>query len=195
MNLRTRQLLLAPGLFFLSGAALAHPGHGEAAGFASGFIHPFSGLDHMAVMLVVGMWACFTAGRRAWIPITAFMGFMGVGAVLAISGVPLPGIEAGIAASLLITGLLLMYLVQLPVAASVALIGGFALYHGNAHGVELPLTAAPLLYCLGFLLATGILHLCGFGFGRWAQSFRTEWLLRWSGLLTSGFGAWLLLGV
>jgi urease accessory protein len=194
MNLRTRQLVLALCLFPLSGVAVAHPGHSVAAGFASGFIHPLSGLDHMAAMLAVGMWACFTAGRRAWIPIVAFMGFMSIGAVVGFGAMPLPGIEAGIAASLLVTGLLLVSLVRLPIVASVALVGGFALFHGHAHGVELPLTAAPWLYCLGFLFATGILNLCGFGFGLWARAFRTEWVLRGAGVLTSGFGAWLLLG-
>jgi urease accessory protein len=194
MNLHIKRLLLALCLLPLSGVALAHPGHGAVTGFATGFAHPFTGLDHITAMLAVGMWAGMTVGRRAWIPVAAFMGFMMVGAVFGIYGIPFPGIEAGIASSVLVMGLLLVSLVRLPVVASVALVGGFALFHGNAHGIEIPSAAAPLLYSVGFLLATGALHLGGIALGRWAQTSRAEWALRGTGLMTTAFGAWLLLG-
>jgi urease accessory protein len=194
MNLRIKRLLLALCLLPLSGAVLAHPGHGVATGFASGFTHPFSGLDHLAAMLAVGMWAGVTAGRRAWIPVAAFLVFMSVGAALGIAGVPLPGVEAGIAASLLVTGLLLASLARLPAVASVLLVGGFALFHGHAHGTEMESAAAPLMYGLGFLLATGALHLGGIGLSLATRSIKAEWLLRGTGLLTGCLGAWLLLG-
>ena len=109
------------------------------------------------------------------------------------SGIALPGVEAGIAASVLVTGLLVATLARLPAAAGIALVGVFALFHGSAHGAELPSVVSPLLYGLGFLVSTAALHLSGIGLGRLAQRTRSEWLLRGAGVVTGGFGAWLLL--
>lgn len=190
--MKLKQLVMALFILPVPGAVMAHTGH-DVAGLASGFVHPLSGLDHLAAMLAVGLWAGLTAGRRAWIPVAAFMGFMSLGAVLGMTGIPLPGVEAGIAASLLVMGLLLVSLARLPVAVSTALVGAFALFHGHAHGAEMPSAATPLLYGLGFILATGTLHLAGIGFSRWMQHFKAEWMLRGAGVLTGGLGAWLLL--
>ena len=139
------------------------------------------------------MWAGLTAGRRAWIPVAAFMGFMSLGAVLGMTDILLSGVEASIAASLLVMGLLLVSLARLPVTVSIALVGAFAIFHGHAHGAEMPSAATPLLNGLGFILATGTLHLVGIGFSRWVRHFKAEWVLRGIGVLTGSLGAWLLL--
>ena len=133
--------------------------------------------------------------RRAWLPVAAFLVFMVIGAVLGMRGIGLPGIETGIAASVLVMGLLVATLVRLPTVATVALIGVFALFHGSAHGAEMPSSATPLLYGIGFLVATASLHLGGIGLARLLQRSHAEWLFRGAGIVTSGFGAWLLLGV
>jgi len=179
----------------VSGVALAHTGSHEVSGFFSGISHPLTGLDHLAVMLAVGLWAGVTANRRAWLPVAAFLVFMVIGAVLGMRGIGLPGIETGIAASVLVMGLLVATLVRLPTVATVALIGVFALFHGSAHGAEMPSSATPLLYGIGFLVATASLHLGGIGLARLLQRSHAEWLFRGAGIVTSGFGAWLLLGV
>ena len=106
----------------------------------------------------------------------------------------MPGVETGIATSVLVTGLLLATQARLPATVSIALVGVFALFHGSAHGAEMPATAAPLLYGLGFLVSTAALHVAGFGLGRLLQHARSAWLLRGAGVVTGGFGAWLLLG-
>ncbi len=193
--MKLKQLVMALFTLSMSGAVMAHTGHLDVAGFAGGFTHPFTGLDHLAAMLAVGMWAGLTAGRRAWIPVAAFMGFMSLGAALGMTSIPLPGIEAGIATSLLAMGLLLVSLARLPIIASVVLVGAFAIFHGHAHGAEMPSATPPLLYGLGFILATGALHLAGIGLSRWVQHLKAEWLLRAVGVLTGGLGAWLLLAV
>lgn len=191
--MKLKQLVMALFILPVSGAVMAHTGHSDVAGLASGFVHPFGGLDHLVAMLAVGLWAGLTTGRHAWIPVAAFMGFMSLGAVFGMTGIPLPGIEAGIAASLLAMGLLLVSSIRLPIAASAALVGAFAVFHGHAHGAGMPSAATPLLYGLGFILATGTLHLAGIGFSRWVQRFKAEWVLRGAGVLTGGLGAWLLL--
>lgn len=177
-----------------SGTAMAHTGH-PVDGALSGFVHPFSGADHLVAMLMVGLWAGLSAGRRAWLPIVSFMAFMMVGGLLGVLGIALPNIEAGIAASLLVMGLLLATLARLPAGAGIFVVGLFAVFHGHAHGAEMPAAAAPALYALGFLLATASLHLTGLGLSRLAQRFHSEWLLRGAGIASGGLGAWLLLGM
>lgn len=184
-------LLCAP---LVSGAVMAHTGHHQVSGLLSGIGHPLMGLDHLAAMLAVGLWAGIGVRRQVWLPVTTFLVFMAGGAALAMGGVGLPGVEAGIAASLLVMGLLVATWARLPAAASVALVGVFALFHGSAHGTEMPFAVAPLLYGFGFLVSTAILHLAGIGLGRLVQRARAEWLLRGAGVMTGGFGAWLLLG-
>jgi len=106
----------------------------------------------------------------------------------------MPGMESGIAASLLLAGLLVATLARLPVAASAALVAAFALFNGTAHGVEMPATAAPLLYGLGMLLTTAALLAAGIGLGRLVAGVRVEWLLRAAGIASGATGAWMLLG-
>jgi urease accessory protein len=193
--MKLKQLIATLCILPVSNAAMAHPGHQDIAGFASGFAHPFSGLDHVAAMLAVGMWAGLAAGRRAWIPVAAFMSFMVIGALLGTTKIALPGVESGVAASLLVMGLLLASVAQLPIMVSVGLVSIFAVFHGHAHGTEIPVAAEPLLYGLGFILATGALHLCGIGLSGWARHRGIEWALRGTGVLIGALGAWFLLSV
>jgi len=187
------RLVTLPCALTFSGLALAHTGHHDIPGFLSGLGHPLTGPDHLAAMLAVGLWAGTGACGRAWLPVAAFLVCMTCGALLGMGGIALPGVEAGIAASVLVTGLLVATLARLPAAAGIALVGVFALFHGSAHAVEMPSAAAPVLYGLGFLVSTAILHLGGLGLGRLAQRTRAEWLVRGAGVITGGFGAWLLL--
>ncbi len=158
------------GLLAIVAFAVASPAHAHiigagGAGWAQGFLHPFSGPDHILAMVAVGVWAA-QAGRPAlWVLPVAFPLAMAGGGLLGVAGVPVPGIEAGIAASVLALGLLIAFQAQPPLALSIALVALFALFHGHAHGTELPQAASPVLYGLQFVVATGVLHLIGLGIG------------------------------
>lgn len=157
---------LAAALLLLSAqAALAHPGHGGAAGLAHGFAHPFSGADHLLAMVAVGLLAAAQGGRALWAVPLAFLGMMAVGGMLGAAGTALPFVEAGIGLSLVAFGLAAAFGAGLPLAAALALVGAFAVVHGDAHGAEMPETASGLAYGLGFLAASALLHLAGLGLG------------------------------
>jgi urease accessory protein len=158
------------GLLSIAALALASPAQAhiiaaDGAGWAHGFSHPFSGLDHILAMVAVGVWAVQTGRPALWVLPLVFPLAMAVGGLLGVAGVPVPGIEAGIAASVLGLGLLIAFQAKPPLALSVALVALFALFHGHAHGTELPQAASPALYGLGFVVATAILHLIGVGIG------------------------------
>lgn len=142
---------------FAAGPALAHPEAGVAASFAAGFTHPLTGLDHLLAMVAAGFWAA-SSGRaaRALAP-AAFLAAMAAGAALAIGGFTVPFVEFGIAGSVLLLGLLIACAPRLPAAAVAALVGLFALAHGHAHGVEMPLAASAAIYGAGFAAATALL--------------------------------------
>src|SRR5262249_22776051 len=167
-NMRRHYLvgLLALGALALASPAQAHMIGAGGGGWAQGFAHPFLGLDHILAMVAVGVWAEQTGRPALWVLPVAFPLAMAGGGLLGVADVPVPGIEAGIAASVLGLGLLIAFEVKPPLALSIALVTLFALFHGHAHGTELPQAASPLLYGLGFVAATGILHLIGLGIGR-----------------------------
>ncbi|HEY0663487.1 MAG TPA: HupE/UreJ family protein [Thiobacillaceae bacterium] len=176
-------------LCLAAGSASAHPGH-VAAGFTGGLAHPFLGLDHMLAMIAVGLWATQLGGRaRRGVP-TAFAGAMGVGGALAWTGVTLPHIEYGIALSVLVLGLLVATQRQWPVAVGMAIAAVFALFHGYAHGLEMPQIASPALYALGFTLATASLHAVGL-----AASVIGPRAMQLAGLGIAATGLSLVLGV
>lgn len=147
----------------LASGAQAHTFGAHGAGFTAGVAHPFLGVDHLLAMIAVGIWAAQLGGRALWGVPLAFIGMMAFGAMLALAGVTLPGVEAGIAASVLILGLLIALVARLPVSGSMLLVGAFAVFHGHAHGAELPQAASVALYGLGLMAATATLH--GFGLG------------------------------
>ncbi|WP_427024632.1 HupE/UreJ family protein [Aureimonas ureilytica] len=152
-------VLVAPGL------AEAHILQGAAGGFGSGFEHPLTGADHFLAMFAVGLWGAQMGGRSVWtLPVT-FPLIMVLGGVLGISGFLLPGIEIGIALSLVGLGLAVACAWKPPEWTALALISVFAICHGYAHGAELPSAADPADYAIGFVLATGLIHLLGIGVG------------------------------
>ncbi|MCU7371958.1 HupE/UreJ family protein [Paucibacter sp. O1-1] len=180
-------LTLAAGLA-LSGLAFAHVGHHDIGhhGFAEGISHPFTGLDHLAAMLAVGIWSAGTP-RRQWLAPLVFTLMLLAGALLAQSGLHFPAVEPMIAGSLLVVGALLMSPQQLPVAAAALAMGGFALFHGAAHGQELSGTGA----LAGMVLGTALLHGLGIGLGL-ALRKGSLWLPRLSGAAVALFGMGLL---
>lgn len=165
------QLIALAALCLFAGTASAHTGN-HATGFAGGLAHPFLGLDHLLAMVAIGLWAGQQGGRALWAVPAAFVGAMVAGGALALSGVSLPLVETGIAASVLVLGLLIATRRQGSVVAGMSLAAGFALFHGYAHGLEMPQAASPALYALGFVLATVFLHgvgIAGSRVGRYAM--------------------------
>ncbi|MGE0213876.1 MAG: HupE/UreJ family protein [Parvibaculaceae bacterium] len=161
--LRAAAALLAVAL--LPASAFAHTGVGDTGGFAHGFLHPVGGLDHILAMVAVGMFAAHLGGRALWLVPAAFVLMMAVGGAAGVFGVALPFVEIGITASVLVLGLAVAFRWSLPVAAAMALVGFFAVFHGHAHGAEMPVDASGLSYGLGFMLATALLHAVGLGIG------------------------------
>ena len=186
----TTKFLTAIFLLGASSAAFAHPGH-NVSGLAPGLMHPFSGLDHLLAMLAVGLWAAQGGGRKVWLLPATFMTMLVVGAGTALFYPSLPLIEAGIATSVLALGLLIALSLRLPVMLSVAVTALFGLVHGYAHGLELPGSAAPSAYALGFLAATATLHLTGIAVGILTRS-RFASLAKLLGIAIAASGAWML---
>ena len=149
--------------------AFAHTGGGLAGGFAGGFAHPFFGPDHVAAMIAVGLWGAFLGMPAMLILPVVFPLVMAAGGVLGILGVPLPGIEIGIAASAVVLGLMVALAAKPNLIVVAIIVGAFAIFHGHAHGAELPDGADAGAYSIGFVIATGLLHLAGIGFGLLAR--------------------------
>ena len=136
----------------------------------SGLLHPVLGWDHVAAMVAVGLWGAFLGSPALWLLPVVFPLVMAVGGALGLAGVNLPGVEIGIAASALVLGAMILLAARPPLWIAGLLVASFAIFHGHAHGTELPDAASPLAYSLGFVIATGLLHLSGIGFGllvRW----------------------------
>ena len=145
--------------------ALAHPGHGEAVGFAHGFWHPLGGFDHVLAMIAVGLFAAQLGGRALCLVPMTFIAVMALGGALGMAGYSLPYGEIGIALSVVVLGLAVALRVSVPTLAAMALAGFFAIFHGHAHGAEMPLDAAGATYAAGFLVATALLHATGIALG------------------------------
>jgi urease accessory protein len=172
-----RRAALIP-LLLASFAAWGHPAD------AAGFVHPFTGLDHLLAMIAVGLWAAQLGGRWTWAVPLAFVGSMALGGALGFGGVKLPFAEPMIAASVLVLGLLVALRVQLRVSGLV-LVGVFALFHGIAHAAEMPPEVSRIVYAGGFVLATALLHAAGVGLGLLPRA-------RWVGVPVALAGLWLL---
>ena len=150
--------------------AQAHEGAGLAGGFMSGFAHPLLGWDHVVAMLAVGLWGAFLGAPALWLLPVVFPLVMAAGGALGVLGVPLPAVEIGIAASAVALGGVVAGALRPPLWVAALLVALFAIFHGHAHGTELPQAANPLAYSLGFVVATGLLHLTGIALGlltRW----------------------------
>ena len=164
-------LFLATAVVLLPATAHAHAQVGETSGFAVGFVHPLSGLDHIIAMVAVGLWGAQLGSPAIWMLPVTFPLVMAFGGFLGLIGVPLPGVEIGIALSGVLLGAAVMTESRPPLYVAAALVAIFAICHGHAHGAELPPGTSGLIYSIGFIVATGLLHACGIGIGtihRWS---------------------------
>jgi urease accessory protein len=152
-------------LLFAAGPVAAHTGTGLAGGFASGFTHPLSGWDHLLAMVAVGLWGAFLGRPLIYLLPVTFPLMMVVGAVLGMFNLPMPPVEIGIALSVLVLGGCIAAALRAPTWAAITIIATFALFHGYAHGRELPSAADPIGYSTGFVLTTGLLHVAGIVIG------------------------------
>jgi urease accessory protein len=165
-----RRCSIAAALSLVPTAALAHSGVGHVHGFAQGFLHPLGGVDHVLAMVTVGVFAWQLSGRALWLVPATFVLAMAAGGALGIAGVELPLVEFGIATSVVVLGAIVALKVRTPLAVAMGVVGAFAVFHGHAHGTEMPPDALGAAYAAGFLLATALLHAggiaLGFGIGR-----------------------------
>jgi urease accessory protein len=148
----------------LASPALAHTG-GSTGGFVSGLSHPIGGWDHILAMVAVGLWGAQLGRPLVWLLPIAFPLMMACGAAMGLMGYPLPGVEVGIACSAIALGLMVLLEAKLPAALALAMVAFFAVFHGHAHGTELPAGQSGLLYSIGFVISTGLLHGVGIGIG------------------------------
>ena len=157
--------------------AFAHVGLGEQQGFLFGLSHPFSGFDHLVAMIAIGLWAAQLGGNARWAVPLGFVTVMACSGILSTYVPPLPFVESGITLSLLILGLLIAATVRLPVMVSILIAAIFAVFHGSAHGAELPPNMSALSYVSGFVTATALLHLSGIGIASLLNKYeRSQWL-------------------
>ena len=192
----TRRMALLLGLMItLAPAARAHVESGGASSLISGLLHPVTGLDHVVAMVAVGLWGAVLAAPAIWLLPVAFPMVMALGGLIGLLGLPLPGVEVGIAISGMVLGLLVALERRVPLGVALAIVGVFALFHGYAHGRELPDGANALLFSLAFVAATGLLHLVGILLGelrRWPVGRRLVQLL---GAAITISGVWFLLQI
>jgi urease accessory protein len=177
-------------LLLLPSTASAHQEKGTVWGFTSGFIHPLTGLDHITAMVAVGLWGAFLGAPAMWVLPVVFPLVMAFGGALGVLGVPLPGVETGIALSSVILGIVVAFAVRPPLWVAALIVGTFAIFHGHAHGAEMPKAANAATYAIGFVFATGLLHLCGIAFGLLVRRPWGKRLVRLGGVAIAlvGFG-------
>ncbi len=175
--------------------ALAHEGEGLTGGFLSGLKHPIYGLDHVVAMVAVGLWGAVLGAPALWILPLVFPLVMAFGGALGVLGIPMPAVEIGIAVSGLVLGLLVALWVKAPIWVAAIVVGAFAIFHGHAHGTELPDAANPIAYAVGFVIATGALHVAGIAFGALNGIKGGQWAVRGAGAVIALAGAAFLTGV
>ncbi|MCP4957075.1 HupE/UreJ family protein [Photobacterium aquimaris] len=189
--------VVAGALTLFSPFVLAHPGHigpHTTTGFMTGFVHPFTGLDHLSVMIGVGLLAVLMGGKAVSRLPMAFIGIMVIGGALGVAGMVLPGIEMGIALSVIGMGAMLLAGGRLSEKLATGLVMAFALFHGMAHGMEMPLDAQAMEYFTGFVLATAILHVSGIALGKLVMtSAINQRVMRVVGIVMAAFGGVLML--
>ncbi len=185
---------LALALALIPTLAHAHPGHGaEIGGIGWGLAHPFTGLDHILAMIAVGLWAVQIGKRALWVLPLSFVSAMALGAALGMGGVRLPFVEPAILASVIGLGALVAFAARLPLGASAALVAVAALFHGQAHGSEMPANASGFLTMAGFIIATAMLHAIGVAGGLVLQRIAHRRAIRAAGVAI--FSAAILLGL
>ena len=177
-------------------SVLAHTdAAGLAGGFVTGFLHPIQGLDHVVAMVAVGLWGVFLGNPAIWILPVVFPLVMAIGGALGVAGVEIPGIETGIALSGIVLGLMVLFKAKPPIWIAAVIVAIFAIFHGHAHGTELPDAATPLIYSIGFVVGTGLLHLCGIGFGELSRFSWGTNLVRAGGGIIALIGCGFLFGM
>jgi urease accessory protein len=189
------RLPLLPLLLLAPATASAHTETGLIGGFLSGFTHPLTGLDHMVAMLAVGLWGAFLGQRAMWTLPVVFPVVMALGGAAGVLGAPLPAVETGIALSAVVLGAMVALGAKPPLWLAGIIVGLFAIFHGHAHGTELPQSANALVYAIGFVIATGLLHLAGIALGlmeRWPWG---KIALRAGGGVIAGVGFAFLFGL
>jgi urease accessory protein len=190
-----RSLALASGFLILSAqGAFAHETAGVTGGLISGFLHPLFGLDHLVAMVAVGLWGAFLGAPAIWALPIVFPIVMAMGGALGVMGVPLPYVEIGIAASAVILGLMVAFAARPPIWIAALIVGAFAIFHGHAHGAELPQAADPMAYSVGFVVSTGLLHLAGIVLGLLASWPLGALLVRGGGAAIAALGVVFLAG-
>ncbi|MDW3223915.1 MAG: HupE/UreJ family protein [Paracoccaceae bacterium] len=197
MPYRAIHTLLAVVLVLIAATnpALAHSEEVYGGGFVAGFTHPILGWDHVAAMVAVGLWGAFLGAPAIWILPVVFPLVMALGAVAGIVGIPVPAVETGIAFSAVVLGLMIVFAAKPPIWVAAIIVGAFAIFHGYAHGTELPSTVNAFAYAIGFVFSTGLLHLCGIAFGLLVKWPAGRIVVRSAGGLISIAGVAFLTGI
>jgi len=185
-------LVLAIAALVVAQPAFAHEQAAAGGGLVRGLLHPLSGMDHLIAMVAVGIWGAQLGAPAIWVLPITFPMVMAVGGVLGVLRIPLPMPEVVVALSALVLGAAVAMRLRLPFAAAAVVVAVFAIFHGHAHGAELPSSANPLAYGVGFVVATGLLHLCGIVIGtltRWPVG---ERVIQALGVVIAGLGCYFL---
>lgn len=190
-----KKVFLTLAAILAAGAAQAHTGEGVQGGLISGFTHPLFGWDHVVAMVAVGLWGAFLGRPAIWILPVVFPLVMAFGGALGVAGIPVPAVEAGIALSGVVLGLLVAFAVSAPLWVAAVIVGIFAIFHGHAHGTELPDAANPYAYAVGFVVATGLLHMAGIAFGYLTKMPWGAYAVRAAGVVIAAVGAAFLTGI
>jgi urease accessory protein len=185
-------LMVSIAILALAQPAFAHEQAGVAGGLASGLLHPLTGIDHLIAMVAVGIWGAQLGAPAIWVLPITFPLMMAFGGVLGVMRIPLPMPEAAIALSALVLGAAVAARLRVPFAIAAVVVGAFAIFHGHAHGSELPSAANPLAYGVGFVVATGLLHLCGIAIGTLSRWPAGEQLIRGLGVAIAALGCYFL---
>jgi urease accessory protein len=185
-------LNIAVAVLVLVQPAVAHEQAGVAGGLASGLLHPLTGVDHMIAMVAVGIWGAQLGAPAIWVLPITFPLVMAFGGVLGVLRIPLPMPEMVIALSALVLGAAVAARLRVPFAVAAVIVGVFAIFHGHAHGAELPTAADPLAYGVGFVVATGLLHLCGIAIGTLSRWPAGERLIQGLGAAIAALGGYFL---
>lgn len=174
--------------------AFGHAPEGAGGGLLTGFLHPILGYDHLIAMVAVGLWGAFLGERALWLLPIVFPTVMAIGAAVGILGLELPWVEFVIALSGVVLGACILAKFQAPLAIAMVLVGVFALFHGYAHGLEMPAQTSVLAYGAGFVVGTGLLHMVGIGLGFLTHLPQGEWMVRACGAVISAVGLTYLVG-
>lgn len=192
---RSGNTFIVACLMTIASPAWPHEAAGSIGGFVSGFLHPILGWDHVIAMVGVGLWGALLGAPAIWLLPIVFPLVMAAGGALGVAGVPVPAVETGIAVSAIVLGAMVVAALRPPLWVAAAVVGVFAVFHGHAHGTELPQAANPLTYSAGFVVATGLLHLGGIGFGGLARWPAGEIAVRAAGGAIALAGAAFLSGI